>query len=74
MREAFFSKKVRTILVFCLFCFFTGFSVFLIGSPTIQAVTGNPAVPKGAISVDGILLHPIYKRNQGGQAGIPVSL
>lgn len=69
MREAFFSKKVRTILVFCLFCFFTGFSVFLIGSPTIQAVTGNPAVPKGAISVDGIFAPPNIQTKSGGTSG-----
>lgn len=60
-------KRHSSFLSFLLFAAST--AVFMIATPAVQAATGNPAVPKGAISVDGIFAPPNIQTKSGGTSG-----
>lgn len=69
MRLSFIKEKDRHIKLFSLLTFIALAVAFSTKTITIQAaVTGNPIIPKGAISIDG-LFAPANIQNKSGGAG-----
>ncbi|EOH71888.1 lectin-like domain-containing protein [Enterococcus malodoratus] len=69
MRGDFFKEKDWKLNFFGLLTFIALTIAFSTHVLTVQAVTGNPSVPKGAIVVDGIFAPPNIKMKPGGSGG-----